>query len=1096
MSRRSLSLEKGSATATCAPSPPREDAPHPGRAGAAPGRLEEGELIAARYRVSRFVAEGAMGSVYAVEDLSLGERVALKTIRSAEGSPSPPLLKRFRRELRLARRVTHPNVCRVFDLGEHAVSTGAPGSATIVPFFTMELLEGETLKAHLRRHGPLAPEQVFPLAEQMAAALEAAHSAQVIHRDFKSGNVMLVPTAQGSLRAVVTDFGLARGEGLENDDSSTQAGTLVGTPKYMSPEQVEGRALSPASDLYSLGVVLFEMVTGRVPFLGDTPMVVAVKRLFEPPPSPRVFAPELPPSWEAALLRALARRPEERFTSASELVEALRHALPAAGAPPARALLPPPPLEPLASLLPEPSSLSSESETGEARRVVAVLAPRNLSGQAASAWLSTALAEMLSAELAAGLRVRLLSAESTERMCRELSLLESESLAPDTLQRLLAHSGVELVLTGSYLVLGAEGGAGVRLDLRLQETRTGETTAHLTRTGMERDLLAIILGLGAALRERLGIVPPTSEETYRVRGAQPVHVEAARLYAQGLLALRDHDSPLAIARLERVVELEPGFAPGHSALAAACRHAFLEVRARSAARRAFELSGGLSREERLLVVARYHEARAEWAPAIEAYRTLLEFFPDNVEYGTALVSAQATAGLVRDALGTLEALQRLPGPVSEDARVALSAATATMFTGDFPASRRHAERAVVRARRAGQALIVSSALLTQAYAMRNLGELEQAMTALDEAVRLSLSRGDRGGAARAIIARCFVLIDLGRMRDAMGSFAAVLRVARELQNQALEAEVLGNAGWVSAHLGDLDAALRRSNRAKALYRKLEMRADEAFIDTQIGMVLRWRGDLDKAQRLLEQARQASTIVFGDEFMEGWASHELGLLFLDRGEREQGRQWLERALGLRQARGLRPFIAETELALARLALESGRAEEALPLAERACEAYVEQRQRALEGAAQTVRALALRAGGAVERAGEALARARALTADCEYVRITAEVALTRARLARGAESLTERQEAARGLHALIAQASQGRMMGVLLEGRLVRAELRLDPEEALAELRKVESETSRLGYRALAHRAGIALAPPPQSSVSPSKGVDSGAASMP
>jgi tetratricopeptide (TPR) repeat protein len=612
----------------------------------------------------------------------------------------------------------------------------------------------------------------------------------------------------------------------------------------------------------------------------------------------------------------------------------------------------------------------------------------------------------------------------------------------------------------------------VRLDLRLQDTATGETPVHLTQTGAEKELLSLVLVLGASLRERLGIGPLTGEQVRRVRGAMPASPEAARLYAEGLLALRSHEAPAAISRLERVVELEPAFAPAHSALAAAFNLLFQGARARAAARRAFELSEGLPREERLLVVARHHEAHAEWAPAIEAYRTLFEFFPDTVEYGTALVSAQVSAGQVREALATLEALQRLPSPLGEDARVDLTAAMATTFAGDFQASRGHAERAVARARRAGQDLIVASALFAQAYAMRNLGEPAHAVEPLEEAVRLSLAKGDRGGAARAIMARSIVLIDLGRLRDAVGSFGTVVRVARELQNRVLEAEALGNSGWLSCNLGDLEGALTRTRRSKELFRLLEMRAEEASYDVQTGMVLRRRGDLDEAQRLLEQSRQALHIVFGDEYSAAWASYELGLVFLDRGELAQARAWLERALELRSERGLRPFIAETELALARLALEAEQPEEALALAERARAGYAEQRLRAMEGLAQAVRAQALLARGEPGLAREALVRARTLSEGSEHVLVTSEVALAEARVALRTGTAAEREAVVPGLESLIAQAKRGRMMGLELEARLVRAALgqAAGAVGASASLYELEAEAHRLGYLGLARRA--------------------------
>ncbi|MGZ3459558.1 MAG: protein kinase domain-containing protein, partial [Archangium sp.] len=552
----------------------------------------EGAVLAGRYRVVRFIARGGMGEVYAAEDLSLHEPVALKTIRSELAVTSEALL-RFKRELRLARRVTHANVCRVFDIGEHEAEPEAGHAPSRTIFFTMELLEGPTLYEQLILHGRMPPEQVLHLAEQMAAALDAAHAAQIIHRDFKSSNVMLVPapSVPGGQRAVVTDFGLARGAVIEGDGTASREGQLVGSPAYMSPEQVEGHPLSPASDIYSFGVVLFEMMTGRRPFVADTPMATAVRRLHAPPPSPRELVPELPPSWERVLLRCLERQPGARFASAAEAVSALRGgesgAAPALVAPvsarrsnrtarPARHYAP--------KSNPPPGLAVTQPM---ARRVVAVLAPRNLMARAESAWLSTALAEMLSAELAEGEQMRLLSGEGVAQMRRDLELPDEEGFAAATLRRMRAHSGVDLVLTGAYLVQGREQDARLRLHLRLQEATTGETLAHLTEVGEECELLELVSRVGAALRKRLGLEPLTTEQAHGVRSAMPEAPEAARLYAEGLAALRGHDAATAVERFERVVERAPAFAPAHSALAAAFQCLFQEEAAKGAARRAF-----------------------------------------------------------------------------------------------------------------------------------------------------------------------------------------------------------------------------------------------------------------------------------------------------------------------------------------------------------------------------------------------------------------------------------------------------------------------------------------------------------------------------
>jgi Tol biopolymer transport system component len=281
---------------------------------ASPPTFEPGDLLAGRFRVVRFLGRGGMGEVYEAEDLEVRDRVAIKAIRP-DLAGDEQAINRFRQEIHLARKVTHPNVCRVFDLFRHRRSA-AGGELAEVAFVSMELLPGETLAERLQR-GPLAEAEALPLVRQVASALDAAHRAGVIHQDLKSANVVLVSTSLGP-RAVVTDFGLARPR-----DAATPVGEVMGTPAYMSPEQVEGGPVSPATDVYALGVMLFEMVTGQLPFPGATPVLAARRRLLEPAPTARELAPGLSAAWDAAIARCLERSPERRFRSAGELVAAL-----------------------------------------------------------------------------------------------------------------------------------------------------------------------------------------------------------------------------------------------------------------------------------------------------------------------------------------------------------------------------------------------------------------------------------------------------------------------------------------------------------------------------------------------------------------------------------------------------------------------------------------------------------------------------------------------------------------------------------------------------------------------------------------------------
>jgi serine/threonine protein kinase/tetratricopeptide (TPR) repeat protein len=265
-------------------------------------------VIADRFRIIRYIADGGMGTVYEAEDLTLGDRVALKTIRPDIAS-DPKVVERFKREIWLGKKVTHPNVCRIHDLGVDHLEDG-----TEFLFLTMQFLNGETLASRVKR-GPISQNEALPLIEDMADALSAAHQAEVIHRDFKSSNVMLV-SGGNRIRAIVTDFGLARS--INANSPQTHAG-IVGTVDYMAPEQIRDEEITAATDIYSLGIVMYEMVTGRRPFTGNSTVTVALKHLNDEPKPPRDLAPNLDPNWNGTILGCLRKLPHQRLQSAAEV---------------------------------------------------------------------------------------------------------------------------------------------------------------------------------------------------------------------------------------------------------------------------------------------------------------------------------------------------------------------------------------------------------------------------------------------------------------------------------------------------------------------------------------------------------------------------------------------------------------------------------------------------------------------------------------------------------------------------------------------------------------------------------------------------------
>jgi tetratricopeptide (TPR) repeat protein len=284
----------------------------------APAQMfSEGEIVGGRFRIVRLLGQGGMGEVYEAEDLELRDgHVALKTVRPALAADDAAV-ERLTSELQNARRISHPNVCRVHDLFRHQIASGGR-----LVFFTMELLPGQTLADRLLR-GKLTTKEALPLVKQMAAALDAAHSKKVAHGDFKPGNVMLVPDIPPE-RVVVTDFGLSKmmpsGSVLL---SQTLDGGRWGTPAYMAPEQFFGERATTATDIYSLGVVCYEIVTGCPPFAAEFPLFHALRKLRHMPVSPRERTPELPRRWETAILRCLDANPVKRFECSIDLVNEL-----------------------------------------------------------------------------------------------------------------------------------------------------------------------------------------------------------------------------------------------------------------------------------------------------------------------------------------------------------------------------------------------------------------------------------------------------------------------------------------------------------------------------------------------------------------------------------------------------------------------------------------------------------------------------------------------------------------------------------------------------------------------------------------------------
>jgi predicted Ser/Thr protein kinase len=270
--------------------------------------MVEATKLSDRYSLTERLAIGGMGSVYLAQDERLGRRVAIKLLKD-ELAGDPRFVERFRREARAVASLSHPNMVAVYDYGEDENHH----------YIVMEYAEGRDLAQVLREEGPFSPDRAVHIGSQICAALGHAHAAGVIHRDVKPANIILSEHD----RARVTDFGIARAAG---DSTLTATGSFLGTAHYLSPEQASSNPIGPASDIYSLGIVLYEMLTGAVPFTGDTPIAVAMRHVSDPVPPPSELNPDVPPELDEVIATATAKDPEDRFASAEDMAAALQAA--------------------------------------------------------------------------------------------------------------------------------------------------------------------------------------------------------------------------------------------------------------------------------------------------------------------------------------------------------------------------------------------------------------------------------------------------------------------------------------------------------------------------------------------------------------------------------------------------------------------------------------------------------------------------------------------------------------------------------------------------------------------------------------------------
>jgi len=524
------------------------------------------------------------------------------------------------------------------------------------------------------------------------------------------------------------------------------------------------------------------------------------------------------------------------------------------------------------------------------RRTAAVVSFSNISSKGEARWLDTALAEMFSTELAAGGHVRVIPGDRVVQAWKALSLPPADRLSRADLKRLRGVLGVDMVLTGTYLSIDDR----IRLDVRILGVPRGDTEASLAEMGTEEGLFELVSRTGVRLRKALGYPELSPRQEQAARALQPESSAGAKLYAQGLERLRATDPPGALELLRRAAEAEPQSAVIRSALAAAWAATGDDKRAEAEAGLAVKLAGSLPRQERLTIEARYRAIRREWDKASEIYRTLLTFFPDDLEVGLQLVASQTTGGQSLQAAETIAALRRLPAPAGDDPRIDVAEARNARRLSDPITQKRAAAAAVEKGKRSGQDLLVADALVWEGDALVILGRPGEGAELYREAVELAeraghqwtvgmalanlgnaLRRmGDLDGAEDAyqdslVIARrlgtgvgiAFQQYSLARLQQDRGNLKdATIQLEEahasfvKMGDRMMEARIDNIMGEISvARGGELRTLRQTSERVLTSAREIGSRADEALALSNIGTVLGLQGDLAGAGRMHDSA---------------------------------------------------------------------------------------------------------------------------------------------------------------------------------------------------------------------------------------------------
>jgi len=1257
------------------------------------------------YRILEQIGAGGMGTVYRAHDERLDRDVALKVL-AQNLADDQEFVARFRREARTLSKLNHPNIATVHDYDSDSGTT----------FLVMELVPGPNLASKIRG-GPLPEGEIVRLGLQLLQGLRAAHAEGIIHRDLKPGN--LCETLDGRLK--ILDFGLART--MQSDLEVTQSFAtntgMVGTLPYMAPEQLRGDPLDARTDLYSAGVVLYQLATGRLPFAASFAPRLIDSILHENPVPPRELNPYLSPGLEQVIGKALQKDPENRPRSAEEMQSALE-SLPSA-APVASSPVAPPSNAPTMEMshvlftdivgysklamdeqqrqlrqlqkivrstaeferakaedqlisLPtgdgmalaffgEPESaarcaleigkalraypeikLRMGINTGPVYRLADINAARNVAGgginiaqrvmdcgdaghilvskavaevlsqlsawrgalhdlgevpvkhgvlvhiynlytaeggnpalpervlqargevagpthsrwgwYAAGAgvllvlaisagiylkpwartdgssgsqrvvnvrtsiavmgfdniskhpsedWISTSLADDLTTDLVASQVVRAVPGEDIATAKTNLGLANLSSFGNESLAKIRNNLDADYVVSGSYLASGSQKSDALQVNFRLQDAQSGQIIAAAKYPGTVADLPRFIEQMGTKLLGALNLTPQTPDAQAAATVPPALNVEAQRYYSQGLEKLRRFDPLGARDDLRRATLVQPDFPTARYWLAQAWSELGYDKEAAEEAKRAFDQANNLPVEKRRAIEARYYQLGSQWELAIQKYKALKDFYPDEPSYALSLAEVQIQASKGDDALATLAEMKKNER-WKNDARIDYLEADANATLSRAQEQHAAAKSAAEKAAQSGARLIEAQAEWMDCGALRVLLKQAAAEEACQKSEQLASQISNRKTRARALTVLANIRDDQGRSSEEMELRKEVLGIVREIGSQKDIVGALFQIANVLSEEGNDEEALQYCNEAIQIATAIGDRPQLLNAQFSLAAILATRGENERAMKMYGDALQTARSIKNSQGISD-GLRAIGQLSLQAGDLTSSQKQFQESIEVARASGLETNVqlgllslgdvqaahgdlitarknyqdasatlqkqndqqnlASATLALALLTFDEGKPADAEKQARDAIEAFANLKQVDPEVDARNVLVRTLIAQGRLADAQSEFAIASKVPAKDAGSRLALEISADRLKTLNGKAA-----EAKRDLAARLLEAQKQKRMDLQFQARLALAEIDAlsNKQTARSALAKIEADARGYGFQLVANEA--------------------------